>query len=497
MDLISFGIEFETCFCHKGLDIEDEYLERYSEKLQEIAGSSNTFIYSYDPNEHTDYTAWVATIDLSIECQNKDEFDIVSDVIYTYKDELTECIYHPVELVSPIISLSSEYEKFKTTLNDVILNPVFQYQSNESQGMHVNVSHPRQDKLCMLKLWWYFEPVILQFIPNIRRNNDFIKTVRSVFKNIEDIESRWVEYYALPNIPPAKYTTLCVKENRFEFRLVNADMNADHIKAWIGLCSNLVYLSSINTQIPTEGSDDLITLFEQLFSEPYVNDLSLKAYFEDRLFIYKFEEYNLVYKLSKILDTQIKIDLDTYHLFKKYGLMDFDLIFIRILTVDKDPVLLNNFLIKYKIELKLSAIINNFLLIQQNKELFRTCYFSAYYIDTLLKIILNYGIDDGIDNNTLSILYEYSLSSIHMFNFLLKINPYGFNRFSNALIEGFKRKGTPVEKKFHKEICFQNIILIKKAADLLPQEQKQQIINTFVDGNENWKIARQYLILGV
>ena len=513
MEFIRFGIEFETCFCQKD-DGGVKYTGNcsgYAAKLREIARDTVEFTYSYDPGEDTDYTTWLATTDGSIRCKNKDEDDVVSEIVYTYKDDLTDCHYNPVELVSPIIGLSKEsYDKFKTTLTDVILNPVFQYQSNESQGMHVNVSHPMQDKLCMLKLWWYFEPVILQFIPVIRRNSRYVKTVRSVFTMIEDIESGWEEYYQLPDKKPAKYMTLCVKENRFEFRLVNANMNADHVKAWVGLCSHLVYLSTLNTAVPRRNTeDDIALLFQELFRDDYVNDPALKAYFSNVMTqydaydgAYNSEEYNEIYRVSKLLHTSVEFDLHTYELLLRYKFMDEGSIFIRMLRVEKNPIFLNDFLLKYKSNIIYKYVVfNNFLLIQQNKELFDDYSFSIEPIDILLNIIIQSGYDDEYDNYTL----QYHLfaagsythndcDNLEMIQFLFKINPYGNENLSNALIAGFKHPDIGFNQKFDKNEGFKSNIQIELAAELIPNSQKKEMLDEFREfGDYQLKEAAEYL----
>ena len=509
IDFICFGIEFETCVCDKtrpskqkgGTDLD--FFNYYTGKLQQLYSEKlkddkEIFKHIPDPKSHGDYTIWAVTEDLSIRCKN-DKFyhnkDLISEDIYFNDGSMVECRYEPVELVSPIFNFNTH--DFLNMFENVIRDPTFQYQSNESQGMHVNVSHPRQNKLKMLKLWWCFEPIILQFIPAIRRNSKYVKTVRSVFQNIQDIEIKWEDYYRNPDDQPAKYMTLCVKGNRFEFRLVNANMSTAHVKSWVGFCSHLVYLSTLDrVQMPDTENKNSLELFEELFSDDYIKDRGLKEYFAHIYEQYKSPEYDRTYEISKIFNTDVEIDLPTYELLLKYKFIDCDSIFIRIIEKDKDQILLENFMLKYKTEITYNNIFNNFLLIEHNRNLFDDYHFTTEQ-DFLLDIITNQGFDGDYDiilnySYLQTMLQEDLHIAVNLVNFLLDINPYGNEMLSHSLIAYFNDEEIPLTEKISTSIKFKNIKQIQYAVDLLPEDQQEEVRSS-EENTDIMNIAKDYL----
>jgi predicted GNAT family N-acyltransferase len=509
---ICFGIEFETCVCDKKNPGQQKgyhsFLRYYTGELQKLYSKklkNDTEIFKYigESKSHRDYTIWAVTEDASIKCRNDNLYPNISGInerisedIYFNDGNIVECAYEPVELVSPIVS-DLNMADFFNIFENIIRDPTFQYQSNESQGMHVNVSHPRQNKLKMLKLWWCFEPIILQFIPAIRRNSKFVKTVRSVFQNIQDIDAKWEDYYINPDEPPAKYMTLCVKANRFEFRLVNANMSTAHLKAWVGLCSNLVYLSTLDTvQMPDTENKNSLELFEELFSDDYIKDRGLKEYFAHIYEQYKSPEYDRIYEISKILNTDVEIDLPTYELLLKYKFIDCDSIFIRILEKDKDQILLENFMLKYKVEITYNNIFNNFLLIEHNRNLFDDYQFTTEQ-DFLLDLIINQGFDGDYDiilnYSYLQMMLQENLDiAVNFVNFLLDINPYGNEMLSNSLIAYFSDEEIPLTEKISMSINFKNIKQIQYAVDVLPEDQQEEVKSS-EENTDIMNIAKDYL----
>lgn len=276
MDLSCFGIEFEMCVrdLNKKFSFEN-LLEDYTNILEDISSKKNIpldIIYTTDPEE-ADYGVWTVTTDASIDCNMPE-----SKIINKPKEELG---YAPIELVSPkTIYNPDEYGKFIQVLKDVILDSNLSYEVNKSQGMHINVSHPDQNKLNTLKAWWYFEPVIMSFVPPERRESKFAVQLRTIFQTIEDIEDNWEDFYYYPEVPPAKYTALCVKKNRFEFRLIPAFMEFENISAWLSFCVRFVFASIVKKIDYDDSTEDKFNeLFEFLDVSQEYPIKSLKEFF--------------------------------------------------------------------------------------------------------------------------------------------------------------------------------------------------------------------------
>ena len=275
---VFFGIEFETCICDKEADMDG--FEKTTAKLQAIANDKKVncrFRYQENPRADIDYTKWSVTRDGSIICGRNaygtSERNFFSKGIRSTNDcKFTETA---VEIVTPIYNYYSDYALFNSVLENVIFSGQFEYVSNPSQGMHINTSYlgREYDPIKVLEMWWYFEPVIVRFVPLIRRSSEFAKPLREIFSSIQDIRDREFSFYRDPDIPPAKYTMLCKKSNRFEFRMINAAMSMDHIMSWLGFCARFM-VSSPDFVVPETRDTGT---FDELFS--YIKNYDLKEYF--------------------------------------------------------------------------------------------------------------------------------------------------------------------------------------------------------------------------
>lgn len=279
MELACFGIEFETCVCDTSSQEQPITLDGYTDELQRLSGEATTvFNHSYDPSV-VNYNVWTVTVDYSVHCETEDS--VLKAKLE--KEKYEHCKFTSIELVSPKTSYSKEgYSKFVNTLENVVLDKRFVYDVNRSQGMHINVSHPDQDKLKTLLAWWYFEPVLLSFVPANRRISRFAVALREHFSTVTKLEAEWEDFYEECEEPPAKYTTLCVKPNRFEFRLVPASMQSDHILAWLGLCVRFVFASIVKPRdFDFDSTPTADMLFDFLSFDGGVDTVQLKRYFTE------------------------------------------------------------------------------------------------------------------------------------------------------------------------------------------------------------------------
>jgi len=287
---VSFGVELETCVLDTKLRnfIEDENFEEYFAKIynkiyndinkdyQSASFDPERFIYPEDDN--LDYTKYNIVSDYSVSCS--DDFDDKSFSPHLFfinenkKIERPTCkisknnMFYAIEIVSPVITYDELFLSFASEFQDVILHKRFIYETNMSQGLHINISHPRQNKLKFLQCWWYFEPLIVSIVPIYRHNSPFARFLRlgdnPVFRTFEDIND-WRMSYSQDkdNIPlndlerlnamvvreqDIKYRAVGVKDNRFEIRVINANMDFEHIVTWIEFLAKFLVISiSIDT----------------------------------------------------------------------------------------------------------------------------------------------------------------------------------------------------------------------------------------------------------
>lgn len=280
-----FGIEFETCVCNRDdgkLNSDEDFVTM----LKKINKSVAVFRFQEDPREDIDYTKWSVTVDRSVRCRQP------SGTYFTQgKRTPDRCnqINVPLELVTPIYNYKRDYEIFTGILKDVIFSDEFVYESNDTQGMHINVSYLGRDydPLKVLEMWWYFEPVILKFVPVNRRYSPYAEHLRKIFNTIDALRHDSQSFFENPDSPPAKYTALCKKSNRFEFRLVHAEMTPDHILSWLGFCTRFI-VASVDFVFP---SDRNTGTFDELFS--IIGNDNIKRYFSE--FYYKVSPFGSDY----------------------------------------------------------------------------------------------------------------------------------------------------------------------------------------------------------
>jgi hypothetical protein len=122
--------------------------------------------------------------------------------------------------------------------------------------------------------WLYFEKVILNFVPYARRYSQYATPLLEQIGDIDDLIEEWETFYRSPNEGPGKYSAVSVKDNRFEIRIVNADMRPDHIINWVSFLATLLDVSIHEELVMNE---DTMGSFEELFD--YINNPVLKAYF--------------------------------------------------------------------------------------------------------------------------------------------------------------------------------------------------------------------------
>jgi hypothetical protein len=269
MDLINFGIEIETCSklknSKKEYDSYYDYIPDYIKKLNELSDNSLFINAIYVLKKIYDKNTWMIDEDTSISC-DKHEF-------------------YPIEIITPVFTYKKEeFERFKNVFKMIKNENEFMYEINKTQGIHINISHPNQDHLKFLKIWWIYEPIILRFIPFERQNclEKIAKPLRKIFKDLKDIEDNYKSYY---DSKLSKYSAVSIRDDRFEIRIVNPSMDIEHILNWTKLCCRLLFVS-----IEYDTKEDNIN--DNYF---FINDNTVHDLFND-LFKYTGEDLKEYYK---------------------------------------------------------------------------------------------------------------------------------------------------------------------------------------------------------
>jgi hypothetical protein len=271
-----FGIEIETCFSLVDQKINDSfwasliYTRLLSSSLLKFHYIDEDYVYSgkkYDEPYYKDvekkisYTNWNITDDLSISCDDDDDNNIE---------------FYGVEIITPILPYPLGLKTFEIVFDNILFSNNIIYEYDETQGIHINISSIHMNKLSFLKFWWFFEPILLTFVPKERRNNKYAIPLRSRFKDYQDMTANWEEFYSSESTEykDPKYTALSVKTDRIEVRLVNGGINKEKIINWTKLCFNILFLS-ISNNIDIDKKYDETKTMQWLFD----SNTELESYF--------------------------------------------------------------------------------------------------------------------------------------------------------------------------------------------------------------------------
>ena len=281
-----FGIEFEVCVCDYTLEHklnQVDFLNYYYSKIQEINSELelNVKVQS-DPQPHRVkhvYDSWFLTLDSTIECSTSQN-EPLSDGHIAFRPKehplAPICHFSGVEIVSPITRYTpSDMFNFFGFYEKVIFHKDFLYETHVSQGMHINISHPNMDNFKFLKLWWYFEPVIMTFLPQSRRENSvaMANPLRKIFKDYGLLIRFWEKYY---KYPVSKFSAVSIKPDRIEIRIVDSNLIPLNIAMWVQFLVKLLHYS-INIELVIVEDQD--PTFDELFDD-YIKDINVKEYFK-------------------------------------------------------------------------------------------------------------------------------------------------------------------------------------------------------------------------
>lgn len=254
--------------------------------------SNHIFDYSDHPVGLV-YDKYICTVDSTVDCNKNGSVCMSNNIIVDDVDDT----FYSVELISPKMTYTVDnISDFTRVLSQTVTHNDFMFEFNETQGLHINFSHPDQDMLKFLLCFYHFEPIIFQFIPEYRRDSIFAIPLRKIFKSEEDLKLNYAKFYEHPDDAPAKYTSLCAKQNRFELRVLPSNLNIHYINAWISLCCRLLFASVTRELRAGSTFDDLFDFIDVDGKYP-INDL--KEYFENLKKSFTYRHSSFIYQHHK------------------------------------------------------------------------------------------------------------------------------------------------------------------------------------------------------
>jgi hypothetical protein len=211
MSITRFGIEIETCVCDLKEGESDDG-DLFAQKLNTISkekGINVHFYFNSQPKSVHKYINWLITTDSSINCSSNDNLSSTHKEFFPL-NEPNVCNFTSYEIVTPILNYTPKgISDFKDLLEQVLFYKDYLYEVDDSQGLHINISNPSQDKLKFLRFWWYFEPVILDFVPYSRRFSEYAIPLRRRLSTIDDLEEHWENFYENRDDGLGKYSCFC------------------------------------------------------------------------------------------------------------------------------------------------------------------------------------------------------------------------------------------------------------------------------------------------
>jgi hypothetical protein len=304
----NFGIEFESCvnigdtvfglrddYRKIRQQVHDSILKGFQDKKIEEKNPLNTVqwqFYDTYAKYTNDYTKWwYITNDGSIYCNEDSKYCILKGQRSEICPDVSFC---DIEIVSKILK-TKDYQGFKELVFAwiaYILSDNLTYLVNDTQGLHVHISHPDLDLYKFLKVWFIYEPVINNIISPYRRKNKndkqgFCTDIRCLtdYKSLQTkspIQTKKgynidLKYYAINTKFFQEY------EKRVEIRVYQGTADIEEIYNWVLFCLTLAKFSIQNIDdvldtIYEKFQDDYAGLLISLFQNVIV-DKNLVDYF--------------------------------------------------------------------------------------------------------------------------------------------------------------------------------------------------------------------------
>lgn len=316
---IKFGIELETCVHMLGqsefeYNFSQERLPKFLRALRECARKKFPsfnwkIIDTVDMKRDDKYDGWILMSDGSVYCEtatnyqygDEDDDDYYDDddnytdkkhspniehknrecIVKGRSTDMTKCdnmTFVPIELVSPALKGTKGLQLYMMVISGFLLADNMVLLVNDTQGLHINLSHPQMNDRNFLILWSIYEPLILQMLPERRRkqNEEYARPVKTDFKSP-------YQY---------KYTAVSVKHNRIEIRIQESILNPNKLILWIIMMMQLLAQS-----VHYAEQLSRVRYIDQNYANPQefnrkVGDFTTKVLVDKILIKYFMDEYN-------------------------------------------------------------------------------------------------------------------------------------------------------------------------------------------------------------
>lgn len=315
-----FGIELELCSCilgySKGRDcisFQKYFAADLQSKMNSSKSVSKEQVDYIEDEEKTplDYTHWSVVEDTSLGCNTGTEDTPDSYKYHKYKLErartsglendklLGDCgqEFCALELVSRVLrftELDVLHNVYKLLFDARTI-----YEVNDSQGLHITVSHPNLDPEQLIELWVYYEEAIRELLlKEERRSKESTKyamPIRDVFvsgksehgitRGVVGIRD-WKKWYYTEPTKTGKYSAMNIKrvpgqkEYMAEFRIAGSTLQWEEIYGWIELFCRMVTLSVIN-QNPNRRLGNLLSQLHSSFLSDAMAGIVMKGFPKD------------------------------------------------------------------------------------------------------------------------------------------------------------------------------------------------------------------------
>lgn len=300
-----FGIELELCPCILGhsmdmdcISFQEYFANNLQSKMDKVVKREKVDYVQDSDETPLDYTHWAVVEDTSLGCNMGTE-DTPGDYKYhMYRrralrtsgaktdKQLGDCAqeFCSLELVSRVLQFTEIdvlFNVYKLLFDDKTI-----YEVNESQGLHITVSHPNLDPEELIELWVYYEDAIRGLLLKERRKGKeaakYAMPIRDVFVSGKSEQGTtrgvvgirdWKKWYYTEPTKTGKYSAMNIKRipdqagYMAEFRIAGSTLHWGEIYGWIELFCRMVTLSVMN-QNPNRRLGNLLT---QLHSS-YLND---------------------------------------------------------------------------------------------------------------------------------------------------------------------------------------------------------------------------------
>lgn len=268
---VRFGLEFETCVhimnnpVYASYSTEDEkiHLKKIQQGIVEFHRCINERMNKaiktkliLDPKQrNTEYNQWVIMPDTSLECDYakntklKEKYCVIKGKIEEDEKICRKFYFLPVEFISPAVTGIAGLKYLSFFWESIIMGDDMVYSVNKTQGLHTNISIEEFNPVKFIKLWTYFEPVILQFLSSSRKQQIMTMAVpiSSNYKN----KGNKVLFPSIEYLAKGKLLSISYKKEestRFEVRIYEGTMNINEILLWTIFCMWMLAYSHVTSE---------------------------------------------------------------------------------------------------------------------------------------------------------------------------------------------------------------------------------------------------------